>query len=411
MIWFVQRVFDFVLKHLWFYNPLQSRYIHLQLNLAGLQKTGISWVGHDGMQIIPFCATDDIGIYWLIPRIALFLNISIENSIRVFFYGIAFFSWSLGLVGIFLLYRSYAQKIVAAIGLTTLLFLTLHIGDVYIVYSSVVMAIIPLGMYLCLNETKSIYYLLFGLFVGFFIGIVHFCRSYSSFSTLLFMMALCCLEYRTVRLKKYLLIGCMLLGIASVVIFVQFQKNIYNSYIKQSYPTVSLDNNQHGIWHTIYCGFGFLKFMNAQKIRWDDAAAGEFVKKNADNNNLSSEQILKNEVLRLFKEERHFVIFSFFGKLGILLLFFLLSMNLGIIAAVCWPKPFFIDCAFILALAASAIFPLLAMPFLTYSLNFISFAVMYSIVSINYALHIEIKRWHGWKNQLYLRIKNAWSPV
>ncbi len=377
------------IKHfLWFYKPTEGRFIHLGFINEGFKRSGIPWVEYDGSQLIPFCAADDIGIYWLIPRIAHALDCSVERAICIFFYGSALFSWTLGIIGFFLLYRSVVQRFVAFIGLSSLLLLTLYIGDVYILYSSAAMALMPLGMYLSLNDTKPIYYGIFGVFAGLFMGITHLGRSYSAVPPLLFVLILCWFQRDCARSKKGILTCAIFLGLMSVVFFTHQQKNRYHAYIQQNYPTAQLDNYQHGIWHTIYCGLGFFKFMNKRNIEWNDSCAQNFIEKmkqNKKNADLSGEHILKTEIINIMRNESHFMVFSLFGKIGVLILFLLLSAQIGLIAAFIVRKPLVIDLSFFIALAISAVFPLLAMPFLTYGLSFISCAVLYNIVSINYA--------------------------
>jgi hypothetical protein len=383
--------FQTFLRLLWFYKPTDGRFIHLEFVRNGFNKTGAPWVEYDGKQLIPFCAVDDIGIYWIIPRIGHIMNCSVENAICLFFYGIAVFAWLVGLVSFFLVYRTIPQRTVAAVGLTALLVLTLYIGDVYILYSAAVMAIMPLGMYLCLTDNKLLFYGLFGTFIGFFVGIAHFCRSYSGIPPLLFILVLCWLQFDRAYWKKIILTSFIFIGFLAVALFVGQEKKKYHAFIQKSYPTVTLNQYEHGTWHTIYCGLGFFKFMNKQHIEWSDSYVHKFVEmqlSRQENTGLKGEQILKAEVFNIIKNESNFVICSLFGKLGILILLLLLSANIGLMAALIFRKSFIVDISFLLALCSSAVFPILAMPFLTYGLSFIACAVIYSIVSINHAIQV-----------------------
>ena len=386
-MFFAYSVINHLMKLLWFFKPTDGRFIHLRFAYEGLQRTGIAWVEYDGTQCIPFCAGDDLGIYWIIPHLASFLDCSIDRAIMIFFYGVPLAAYSIGVVGFFLLYPTIAQKIVSVCVLTVLLALTLYIGDVYILYSSSMMALIPLTLYLCSNKANLYSYGAFGIFAGIVIGVSHFCRSFSSMPSFLFILAFCVCTSEN-RLRKMIMTAFLLCTLGLIIFFINEQKSTYHTFIQQEHPTITLEKYQHGLWHTIYCGLGFFKFMNKQQIEWSDACAQKCIQKRreAGIENLSDEQILKEEVMKLVKEESHFVVFSLFGKLGILLLLLLMSAGVGIAAGFIFRKSLSIDCAFFVALASSAVFPLLAMPFLTYALGFISCGLLYTLVSINCAL-------------------------
>lgn len=392
-MFFAYPFINYFMKFLWFFKPTDGRFIHLRFAYEGLQRTGIAWVEYDGAHCIPFCAGDDLGIYWIIPHIASFLNCSLDRAIMIFFYGVPLAAYSIGLVGFFLLYPAVAQKIVSVCVLTLLLAITLYIGDVYILYSASAMALIPLTLYLCLNKANYYSYGAFGTFTGIVITVFHFCRSFSSMPAFLFIFVLCVCTSND-WWRKIIMTTFLLSTLAFIVFFINAQKSKYHTFIQQEYPTMTLEKYQHGLWHTIYCGLGFFKFMNKHQIEWNDACAQRCIEKRraAGAENLSDEYILKEEVGKLLKEELHFVVFSLFGKLGILLLLLLMSGGIGIVAGFLFGNLMSINCAFFVALVSSAVFPLLAMPFLTYALGFISCGLLYTLVTINCALNRLLAR-------------------
>ncbi len=162
------------------------------------------------------------------------------------------------------------------------------------------------------------------------------------------------------------------------------------NYAKQHLPEVSVGQKAHVFWHNIYIGFGFLQQGNPDNITYDDSEGEKKVKKIVPGltieNTKEYEHILKNEVINLIKNHWQFFIFTLFAKIGILLLFFLEYANFGIIASLLYPKPWHLEIPFFIGLGFYSIFPVLVIPLREYALGFISFATIYGIVSINYAL-------------------------
>jgi hypothetical protein len=200
-----------------------------------------------------------------------------------------------------------------------------------------------------------------------------------------------CLGARSIDKKnKIIFLSAVLIGASLIWSMYRLEQKKYQEFtVSQGLESIK---PEHLLWHAVYCGFGFLKFMNPDKIVFDDACAerkaAELKKKYPEK---SYEELLRNEVFRLVREERFFIIQTIFAKIGVLILFLLIAMNFGIIAAWVLRKPFYVDCSYAGGLVCSALFPLITMPFLTYSLGFIALAVLWGIESINYAISILVK--------------------
>ena len=107
-----------------------GRYQDLQHVIEGYKQTSVPLVMHNGQHVMPYATTggDDIGIYLLIPKLAKFFNLSADQAISLFFYGIIFSSLALGLLGFFLLYKTVWERFVACVGLLISLFLPFAIS-------------------------------------------------------------------------------------------------------------------------------------------------------------------------------------------------------------------------------------------------------------------------------------------
>ncbi|HEX2978582.1 MAG TPA: hypothetical protein VHO47_05665 [Candidatus Babeliales bacterium] len=390
MIALLQSFFSTTCSLVWFYKPFDGRYVHLKYALEGLRKTSVPLVGFDGFALIPFSAADDPGIYWLIPKIALMLNCSLDVAIKLFMYGVPVLSSMSGLIACFYMFRSKWQKAVAIIGLSAILFLSLRIGDTYMIYSSITVALVPWALYLCTNETRIGTYFSYGLYAGLLIGFSQFFRAYSGLSSLLFILTLFIACKTISKYKKLSALTFLAFGMLIAHSFTRYQERSYHEFAKANFSGHTLKEYKHPLWHMIYIGFGFLKFGNIDNIRFEDKSAGDFLEKKRMGNpklsGASDEEILKIEVLRIIREQNFFVIFTIFGKFGILLMLFLLAANFGAAVSLFFPKPFAVEMSFINGIFCSAIMPIITMPFLTYCLGFIAFSVLYGVISINFFL-------------------------
>ncbi|MBI2775495.1 hypothetical protein HYX58_05800 [Candidatus Dependentiae bacterium] len=378
-----------VLNLLWTFRKTDGRYIHLQQAFEGYKKTNIPLVQYSNGALYPFCAGDDIGIYWLMPKIALAFNCSIDTVMKLFSYGLPLIACLSGMLAFFLLFRLPIQRIVAAIGLIAVLLLSLRIGDVYVVYSSIIVALLPWIFYVCSQELEWYIYPFYGVGAGILIGFAHYFRCFAGLSSLIFIILFAALNKALSNRKKLSLIFALLIGMIIAHSYMIHQESVYERFARMHFEKGLLSSQTH-YWHTIYVAFGLLKFGNTHDIKFEDKSAAVLVEKkrieNSDLISIPTEEILKNEVMRIFREQSFFVWFTIFAKLGILLLFFLLSANIGIISAWLYGKPWEVELCFASGILCSAIIPVISMPFLTYSLGFIAFCVIYGIMSINYAL-------------------------
>jgi len=134
-----------------------SRYQELINAMAGLQKTGVPLIGYDGTMIGTVGKADDAGIYYFVPKIATIFHLTIAQSITVFFGGILAISLILGIIGCFLLFKNWMQRLVVLGGLILLAILLYILGTVYLIAPSLILAIIPLFLYLIRDQRNRFF--------------------------------------------------------------------------------------------------------------------------------------------------------------------------------------------------------------------------------------------------------------
>lgn len=370
-------------------NLMPCRLISLIQTLQGYQKTGIPLIAFDGKKLSPIFTADDLGIYVIIPKIATFLNLSIEQAIHVFFYSILIIPFIIGFLGFFKLYQSTAQRIIASIWLVLLALFAARIGDVYLAYAACTVSLIPWCLYFVKKGHFSNSFLFYGFLSGFLISFFHYIRAYSSLGTLLFIMIVLGFSH-VFSLKQKTLVGMFfIIGMIIPITYFNHAYNEYKTYATAHFPESSLIMKKHVLWHNTYMGFSFLNFKNPDNIHYGDSftdAKAKSINPGVISNSPEYEETLKQEIIRLIKNYPVFIIWTLFAKIGILFLFLLIFANGGLIAAFVYSKPWYIEGAFWSSLLFNSIFPLLAIPISEYSLGFIATAALYGIVSINNAL-------------------------
>lgn len=368
---------------------MQGRYDHLVATLAGYQRTGISLIEFDGSAYMPTNNADDIGIYCLIPRLAVWFDLSLETAITTFLYGVLAIGIISGLIGFLMLSRSWVSRLVSCIGMVLLIRASICSVDVYIAYTAVVTFVVPL-LLACVERNywrRCIWPFFCG--IGMAIGFVHYIRSYSGLAVLVFVVAVVAAQKSLSWRKKAALILVMIGGILVPVAYFSRLIAEHDRYVADVlHIDDSHNEKKHVMWHAIYVGFGFLG--NNLGIGFDDHVA--FAKVQSIVPGLpypspQSENILKAEVLQLARYHKMFVLMTIFAKIGVFLMYLFLYANIGLVCALWYRKPWWLDGAFALALVISSLFGILVVPFHNYVLGFIAFATMYGIYSIIYAIN------------------------
>lgn len=366
---------------------MSGRLQMLQEALAGYEKTGFALIAYDGQTIKPAGYSDDVGIYYFIPLIARWLNISTEQAITTFFAGLILISLIIGIVGSLLLFKTWLGRLIACAVLLGMSFVAIRIGDVYVASSSVALATIPLFLYLSKNKPRFTLMALFLLMAGLSIGTAHFVRSNSGMAVLIFLILAIIFFFNNPLKRKLALISILLVGVFAATLFFDSMINQREKYLHEHNENYAGSANKHPLWHSVYIGFGFLN--NPYGILYSDTSAAEKVYAVAPGTKyLSSdyEMTLRSEVFKLIVNEPRFVVTTIFAKTGVLIFYLLLFSNLGLLLAIYYRKHWGLEVAFGGAILFNSLFGLLVVPIPEYLLGFFSIAALYGIVSTNHAI-------------------------
>lgn len=369
---------------------MDCRLQNLQYILEGFSRINIPLIGWNNNALMPFLVGDDIGIYILIPYLVRIFGISLSQAITIFFHGIIALSFIAAFTGFLLLYKTWLPRIIATSWLLVLLAFIVHshLYDTYLAYLATCLGTIPLFLFFLKknqpNNAKSLYYFMFSSAI--FLGTFHYIRGYSSVAPLLFMGVIIACHEKIVAKNKCILGILLLLGLSIPYCYFTYCTTTYKSFAAKQWPDLNIAT-QHPFWHQIYIGFGFLSCFNDDKITYADECG--FKKVQERNPSLTIpyteqyESVLKNEIIRLIKEKPFFVLYTLFAKIGVLLLYLFLFANSGLLAALLFPKVWYLESAFLCALLFNSIFSLLSIPSHAYSLGFITLSVLYGIISLN----------------------------
>ncbi len=363
------------------------RHLALQYSVAGYLRAKVALVAFDGTKYLQAGFSDDPGIYYFIPRLALWSGLSLEKAIDLFFGGILAVSFLAGIIGFLATLRTWPLKLWAAFALCMLCWFSYRKGDVYIALSAPAVAVVPWFLHLLRKNTAGAGTAAFLLGVGLLVGFTNQVRSYAATSLVIFIVILVAFELKSTRARKLILLAALLAGMALPIAY--FHKLIAqrDAYLINAQPGYTRTVDEHPIWHTVYTGLGFTK--NPYVAGYRDEVAAEAVSAISPSTPYLSaeyERILRDESLRIARQHPLFILVTLIAKLRIVLFLLLCWCNAGLLAAALYPKGWAMESAFWGALVFSSLFGIIAVPQVQYMLGFMAFATLYGIVSLDYAL-------------------------
>jgi hypothetical protein len=372
---------------------MPSRYDQLRSALEGFQRTGVPLVAFDGNSFYGAGFADDLGEYYLIPKLASFLDLRLSTAVDVFLGTILCGSFLVGFVGFVFLFRGGLSRAVALIALLLLFRVSFRAGDVYVVFSSTAVGLVPWFLYFVKRGVVDGWFIMFALGAGICAGFANLIRSHSGTGFMLFMAIAVLFAVRCGWRSKILLTAVTAAACLAPSLYFHTLRDRRDAYLNALQPARPPIQEQHPFWHPVYVGFGFLSNEMVPGFR-DSVAANKVASISPSAHYLSAEYdgILKKEVFSLVRHHFSFVVLTFAAKAGVIALDLLIYANVGLLAAALYPKSWPIEVAFGLAIAFNSLFGLLVMPIPNYLLGFIAFATVYAVVSIDHALEARANR-------------------
>jgi hypothetical protein len=363
-----------------------ARYDQLENALRGYEKFHVPLVSYDGRMFGPAGATDDVGAYYFVPRLALHLRMPLRRTIDGFYLTVLVVAFGLGILGCYLTLRTGMAKMWAIMELVLLMAVAYGVGDVYILQAAVVVAIVPLALSISeVSRVSIVAPFMFGS--GLAISIANTFRSHSGTGVLLFLLCLVSTSFVGSNYRKIALMMALLCGLVLPNLYFSRVIEERDNFLRSVCPNYPQILRSHPFWHSVYIGFGYLT--NEVVTGYNDQVAYDKVQSIVPDTLYVSaeyERILRQQVWLLLRQHPNLVLYTLAAKLGVICALFLLSANVGLIAARFVRKPIGLELAFWIGIVFCALSGVLVVPLVAYLLGFMTFVTLYGIVTLDVAL-------------------------
>ena len=237
------------------------RHLALRYSVAGYLRSKVPLVAFDGANYLPAGFSDDPGIYYFIPRLAVWSGLPLERAIDLFFGAILAVSFLAGMIGfLFTLNRNHwPLKLWAVFALCMLLWFSYRKGDVYVALSAPAVAIVPWFLHLLRKNAAGAGMAAFLFGVGLLAGLAGQIRSYAATSLIIFIVILVAFELKSGPGRKLALLAALLVGLAIPAAYFRNLIAQRDAFLTAAQPGYTKTVDQHPIWHTVYTGLGFTK--------------------------------------------------------------------------------------------------------------------------------------------------------
>lgn len=367
--------------------PLMGdRYFELQRARDGLIRTHQHLVALDNEKPIAAACADSLGLYYLVPAVAVWTNLPLPKAFDSVVLAIVVGTALLSIGGFVVLFRNSVLSIaIAAVAVSLLAIRTLMIGDLVFVQSAATMAIVPWALAIFKLKLSKVKLAAFGICAGLVAGAANEIRDHSATSMLIFTIILLAFRAQTTRHVKIATISLLLLAFAVPNSFMRALVNQRDAFLRRTTAGYEPALSRHLLWHTAYVGLGYLS--NPVIPGYRDEVAIDRVRAEAPDVVYMSPEYdthLRAMVLDFVKHHKGFVITTLFAKFGVVLMFLFAGANVGLWAAALHPKGWVIESAFWSALSFNALFAFVAVPSRSYLLGFTTTAALYAVVSVDH---------------------------
>jgi hypothetical protein len=369
---------------------MSCRILGVKIAFQGLQKTGIPLIGFNGNVFSPGEGADPPGIFLYIPLIMKLAHLSLQSGINAFFFSLIALAFLSGATALFLLYRGWS-RIFSVSGLVIVSAAAVAFGDLYTALFASVAATVPWAIYFWERKRPDKLYAIYLVMAGVFLGLMNTIRLHGGTAALLFIGILLFAGMKT-QLARRLALGAFLLaGFLLPLGAMHIVTSHRDGFLTEKQP--GYVTSVHPFWHSIYTGMGFLS--NTEIPGYNDNVsidAARRVDPKVVECSREYEQILRNATVHfIFHSPKSLFFFwmTLCAKLGVVLGYFVIFANVGIVSALRYRKPLVLELAFAGALLYGLLPGLLVVPYPDYLLEFITLSALYGAVSFGYGRHAK----------------------
>ncbi len=365
------------------------RHLELRYALAGYERSKIPLVAFDGAKYFKAGYGDDPGMYYFVPRLAAWLHLPLERTIDQFFGVTLIVSFLVGITGLMLVVSRWPLRLWGAFGLCLLFSFAFRKGDIYLALIVPVVAVVPWLLYLLRKNSAGAVMVIFLIGTGLVAGFANEVRGQAATGLMIIAVIRHAIELNRSWGRKLVLLAALSAGFAIPNGYFHALLSRRDAFLAASQPDYVQTVDRHSIWHALYIGLGYLKDNPYVPGGYRDESAFETVYRISPSTIPLSpeyERILREEIFRMAREHPIFIAATIVGKLRVILFLLICWANVGLFAAVLYPKGWAVESAFWLALAFDSLFGIIAIPQIQYLLGLMAFSTIYGIASLDWAL-------------------------
>jgi len=374
---------------------MPGRYEGLKATIEGYKRTGVDLVVYndpislgDVNTIGPAGLTDNLGTYYFIPKFVQLTGIDLDLAIQLFYTGFTFVAFILSTLFMWKLCKTGIGKIISVFALTAISLIIAGIGDYYIYAGALPLGAIPIWIHLYKSGNhRNIF--IFILSFGFIASLVHLMRSHAGTAVVLIILTMIFISKEFTIKDKFK--SLVLMFLPYIIISATFNNIVEkrNNYLESINSVYDLSGTR-AMWHNMYYSLGFLNNYYGENGYKDHEASDTYALKKVLSINpdvikygVEYEQILKNEYFKFVKAHPLFFMKTVFSKIGVLLMYFILFSNIGLILSFYYKPSRDIVIISVIGLCFNALFGLIALPEYQYLCGFFVFATLFNLFNFD----------------------------
>jgi len=374
------------------FQIMPCRYSSLQSTIEGFDISGVPLISFNdacnlgqNAGLGPAGYAENIGSWYIIPKIVNVFGVSLEASVQLFYSGSVLASIILGIIGCWLYCKTIAGKLTSVLAVGFLGLIIAGIGDYYVLSGATTFALIPWWLLIQKHYTVKVQLIFLGV-AGIILAISHWTRSHAGTGVFLFIVLALVLSKKYNAKTKLASFLILFTGMFLVSIFFSnlvTQRNIYLTNNKTTHDLTV----QRAFWHNLYYSLGYLhNYYGWEPSDSHSVRAALSIDPDVLVHSNPYELILKKEFFKIVKHHPFFVLQTLFAKLGVLLMYVLMFANIGLVLAKFYPQGYQFNLLFAAGIGFNMLFGLLATPDYQYLMGLFAFATLYGVYSIDYAV-------------------------
>lgn len=372
--------------------PLMKSRVNMLLSTAeGYEQSGAELITVNDTgdpllgRFLPAGYQDDIGIYYLIPKLSRLLGQDVISVAEAFFPLVIILFATIGTIGILLAVNDRRARSYGVFVLSIVSALTYRYGDVYVFYSAFTLGFGPWWLYFR-KRLKSpwlfVYFSLIGVVGVFF----HYARGYSSIPLMVLMaIDLSLLARGNFTLRYLAKLAPLFLSIGFTFLFFSYLEASRDNILRSYDPGHVSRGLSHPFWHSIYVGLGAID--NPYGISWHDQVAVDkaiSVRENVRPLSEEYEAILRDQVLSLVRNDPAFILEVIGFKLAKIFIYILLFLNVALYwLRKTWRTHVLDHVPYVTAAAFAAAPGIATMPFRQYLLGLFAITALWATAIID----------------------------